>query len=385
MRLLTLVMLCFVLQNCRQAEVYDKNITYIRTEDLKEVEDFNPLNLIDSSTYIRLETSEKVLIGAVDEIKVTKDRVYVSDLTNNDLSVFDRQGKFLHKIGSKGRGPQEYHWLAAFCLTPTEDTVIIYDGGNLRLQFYTTDNRYVRSVNLYHHLHRDSNVFRRVNKIHALPNGQLLVNYNYMYLCPVHYSLYDYDRDTLRDIGYTPFVVSMPRPTEAFTIGDPIITQYGGVTSCGIEFNDTIFQLSGQALRPRFVVPAMKDRVVSDKLIQTQNGKEDIEAIRLLSNSGMFITAVNETEHYFFITYWDREIAREIIWNKHQGKGIVVTSYDYYAYRYEKPHKLTMSEVFDEEDDSPLLHTPELDRLRPELNEDDNPLIVIYHLKNVEF
>ena len=178
--------------------------------------------------------------------------------------------------------------------------------------------------------------------------------------------------------------MTMPNPQGTFTTDDPIITRYQEITSCCIPFNDTIFQIQQNILQPRIVVPALKDRVIDDKLIRLQDGKEGSEAIRWLAGNGLFITNIHESRDYFFITYCDQAMAKEIIWNKAQNKGILVSSYDYYGHRY-SPRALPISRIFDEEEDSPLFHTPELEHLKPHLTEDDNPVVIIYHLKAVEF
>ena len=372
------------LAGCHPKEKRESSIIYIDKKDLKEVSSFNPSDLIDSCTCIPLETSKDILIGNVHELQVTDKYIFVSDYSNNTLFVFDLQGKFLNRIGKQGRGPQEYQYLRSFCLTPNRDTVILYDGNLHRLQFYTPDNQYIRTIDLHKHLHRENRIFRYINGIHSPENGKILLNYNYMHLHKVSFSLYDYQKDSLCDIGYMPFEMTMPNPQGTFTTDDPIITRYQEITSCCIPFNDTIFQIQQNILQPRIVVPALKDRVIDDKLIRLQDGKEGSEAIRWLAGNGLFITNIHESRDYFFITYCDQAMAKEIIWNKAQNKGILVSSYDYYGHRY-SPRALPISRIFDEEEDSPLFHTPELEHLKPHLTEDDNPVVIIYHLKAVEF
>lgn len=385
MKILISNFLLILLFSCNsQNNNRNNSITYIDEENLKIISDFNPMQLIDSCTYIPLETSEQCLIGNINELQVTEKYIFLSDYNTNNLLMFDRNGKFLNKIGHQGRGPQEYQYLRSFCLTPSNDTVIIYDGNLFRLQLYTTDNQYIGTFNLDKYMHRDSNVFRYVNGIRPLEKGKLLLNYNYMHLCQISFSVYDYQKDSLYDIGYMPFQVTMDNPNETFSTDDPIVTRYEGSTSCCIPFNDTVFQYQNNSLQPRIVIPALKGQTIDDKLKHFQNGKNGTNAIRLLARNGLFITSIHECENYFFITYCDQAMAKEIIWNKKQNKGILVSSFNYYGYQY-APHEMTMSEIFDKENDSPLYHTPQLEKLKPHLQEDDNPVIAIYHLKAEAF
>lgn len=137
-------------------------------------------------------------------------------------------------------------------------------------------------------------------------------------------------------------------------------------------------------MRPRFVVPALKDKVVSSKCVRQQDGKEPQPAFTALYLNGLSVNNIDETDDYFFIGYTDEGKTKKIIWNKRQGKGILVSSPSSYAYSY-PPSYLTMSELFDENNESPEMHTPQLEQLRLRLTEDDNPVVVIPHLKSIEF
>ena len=223
MRLLSLILLCFVLQNCRQAEVYDKNITYIRTEDLKEMPGFKYEDLLDSCTYIPLETSNEVLLGNIHQLKVTKNHILVSDYNNDALFVFDRQGKFQNNISRRGRAPGEYQHLGVYCLTPAEDTVILYDEIGMKLHFYTIDDHFVRTVDLHSHLYRDTVSSRRINGLWCPSEGRLFIAYNYMHRLPLVYSLYDYQRDTLYDIASMLFSLVMPFPGVTVMVDAPYV------------------------------------------------------------------------------------------------------------------------------------------------------------------
>ncbi|MCD8165404.1 MAG: 6-bladed beta-propeller, partial [Bacteroides sp.] len=63
---------------------------------------------------IALETSDECLLSQIKKIVVHKDRIYVSDQVNPGVFIFDRNGKFIAKIGSQGSGPDEFLYMGKF-------------------------------------------------------------------------------------------------------------------------------------------------------------------------------------------------------------------------------------------------------------------------------
>lgn len=75
-------------------------------------------------TYITLETTPECLIKYVRDFVAAGDMIYVNNAGKECLK-FDRNGKFCGRIGSNGRGPQEYLYLDG--LTLSGDKLLIFD------------------------------------------------------------------------------------------------------------------------------------------------------------------------------------------------------------------------------------------------------------------
>ncbi|RHR53916.1 6-bladed beta-propeller [Parabacteroides sp. AF17-28] len=74
---------------------------------------------------VRLETSDKSFIRGVEDIEVTTHDIFVFD-RNEGIFRFDRQGKFLNKVGKKGEGPEEILSIWQMMINEAEEEVYLY-------------------------------------------------------------------------------------------------------------------------------------------------------------------------------------------------------------------------------------------------------------------
>ena len=102
--------------------------------------EFKLENLSKSIDYIALETSEESFLKLIQDVKIYKDKIYVVDFPGKIL-VFDRTGKFLHRIGEDGDGPGEFSWVTSFVID--EETETAYIACDNRLISYKLNNEYI--------------------------------------------------------------------------------------------------------------------------------------------------------------------------------------------------------------------------------------------------
>jgi len=74
-------------------------------------------------------------------------RVYVPDIKEGTVKVFDRDAGFLFSIGKKGQGPGEMN-LPAGVLITSEGELLVEDAMNRRLAFFTMNGKFLRNVSL---------------------------------------------------------------------------------------------------------------------------------------------------------------------------------------------------------------------------------------------
>ena len=101
--------------------------------------------IIDSTEYVRLETTDDNLIGYISQIRTTDDCIVVTDKQNQTVFVFDRRGKALGSIKRTGRGPQEYTGISAVSLTPDGQRIVITDCWSKKALYFDRAGRFLYS------------------------------------------------------------------------------------------------------------------------------------------------------------------------------------------------------------------------------------------------
>jgi hypothetical protein len=100
--------------------------------------------ITDEITYIPLDNSFP--IGQIyKKIKFINNSIYLS-AKGNGILAFDREGKFVRKIGSIGRGPGEYAYYYDITVDDKKETIYNMDQSNIKVYSKTGD--FLRSIRL---------------------------------------------------------------------------------------------------------------------------------------------------------------------------------------------------------------------------------------------
>ena len=100
--------------------------------------------LADSVSYVALETTKETL---TDKAIQCGDRYYTI-INEERLLCFDIKGKYLHQIGRRGKGPEEYTWLDNYsCFKVDSETNWVYcNSYDKRTQVYDENGKFVKSL-----------------------------------------------------------------------------------------------------------------------------------------------------------------------------------------------------------------------------------------------
>jgi hypothetical protein len=117
----------FTIFGCKQEQPRGTELPVIDIVEGIEASEDTPMmwsEIADDITFIPLETTDECLIGDDYEICLKNNHIVVIDNTSQ-IYLFDKTGKFIRKIGSRGQGPGEY-LLPRFPVI-VNDELFIYD------------------------------------------------------------------------------------------------------------------------------------------------------------------------------------------------------------------------------------------------------------------
>ena len=114
---------------------------------------FPPLDsFVAEITVIPLETNENSLLREHPQgIKVHKGLIYINN-QRQELYVFDKNGKFIRQIGSRGQGPGEFVEVSDFIFTQ-DGTIELLDLN--KIESYSLEGKHIRTVKRFDFLETD--------------------------------------------------------------------------------------------------------------------------------------------------------------------------------------------------------------------------------------
>lgn len=106
-----------------------------------------PLSKIaENIEYIRLETTPQALLRGLNmEIKYSGEFFFIND--NNCIYQFDRQGIFIRKFDRNGRGPHEFIQICAFDYSSVESALYLYDNILRKIEVFDEQFQAIRVLN----------------------------------------------------------------------------------------------------------------------------------------------------------------------------------------------------------------------------------------------
>jgi hypothetical protein len=109
----------------------------INYEDILKNKRIVPLSQVASNVeYIKLETNQECLIKGIRECLFTDSLIFINN--QDHILKFSRQGKFLQKIGSPGRGPGEIDLIRTMSILPEKRIIVVQK--NIREMLYFSYN-----------------------------------------------------------------------------------------------------------------------------------------------------------------------------------------------------------------------------------------------------
>lgn len=152
-----------LLNACIQIEV---EIPTLKVDPYDATE-INISEFVDTIEYIKLETKPECLIGQrIYRVTLRDKFIYVHDIDQHAIFIFDKQGKYVDKLNKQGRGPGEYVAMGASFIDENEENidVISRDPRQHKLIRYSNINFKLMSIDSLPAI--SANSVRRVNDIY---------------------------------------------------------------------------------------------------------------------------------------------------------------------------------------------------------------------------
>lgn len=356
-----------------------EKLEIIRTYTSREV---HARSLIDKVDFVKLETKKGNLIGEVSKLLFTDSLIIVIDKTiSKSIYVFSINGQFIRKIGALGQGPAEYNYIS--------DVILSYDKTKLhvlarhKLVTYNLNGTFLRSQNtklLYHLIENiDKKKFAMVNILGILESEKSKKN-NLLQIVDK-----EFDSVIYSDVesSYQPGGILMGYAT-------PLINVNGKVFLLP-NLSDTIFQVTDEKVIPRYYIKTKKKKPGSNELINSAKRGEFVMEDKF--NGGFYHIGNN-------VIIPIMSSSKPLVFYNTKSKK----TYSYDSYKLNEDHPLLVfTNTLKTQYKSSLVTvvTPGrliarkdlfykcydkkmIDRLFKNMTEDDNPVLLFYHVNKIE-
>lgn len=144
------MLMAMVLLACLGALAQNKTGKNVPEVDVTQAKRFVPLKVSEKATmeFIPLETNADFLLDRVAGalVNVTENYIVTVNITEGKLFVFSRQGKALHTFCRKGQGPEEFVYPIAVRVDEKSKEIFVLD--YQKVQVYSLTGKYKRSLNI---------------------------------------------------------------------------------------------------------------------------------------------------------------------------------------------------------------------------------------------
>lgn len=119
------------------------NEDYIKIDIEKPAKELAKLDdLLENITVVELMNNDSCYIIDIDKIEEYKNEYYLLDKKQSSLFVFNKDGKFLRKIGERGIGPEMYREISSFSLDKKREIIIIHSNNDMALIEYHLNGKF---------------------------------------------------------------------------------------------------------------------------------------------------------------------------------------------------------------------------------------------------
>lgn len=358
----------------------------INLSSISDISQIDLSNFVDEVRYIPLETNKSNLLGYISKIIISDQFLYVRD--NKNLHLFSRDGKYISQVGVRGKGPGELMVIQDFCVDPSSGHIYILDGNTIKI--HNNHGNYIKDIPIEGD--NPSQVdFTDGNLVIYYDNSSGKTEYSYKLintngdLIKRFPNKYKFETDGMVHVFYT----------------ESINYFFNGDLHCREIHSDTVFTFKNNEFIPKYIFNQghgrLSPEVRGNGRYFNENGTDYIR-----------ISHIYETSSFIFISYWwktqgyylikDKKDGEEFVFDPRNGikndidgglnfipQFSITQNNSEYLVMWADAFKIK-NHIDDNEFINLISQFPEkkiqLEQLAAEINEDDNPVVILGRLRD---
>lgn len=330
MKMLTLLMILMLgmltTSNEEDNNTVTENCYVMNLDSAEKLEKMTYSSLFSKAGIIVLEDTDESLLGKVDKIEFLDNYLYVLE-KRRGLFLFDKQGKFVRKIGNKGNGPGEY-------VSPDDITV---DKVNKKIYILDSNQRVLKysSTGAYENSFRLENDATRSNYIQYSENAL----YTNLYTFDKSRSRFLLSKVNIANGKRTSFQLDASQYNKGWnelfsTDQHTFISVPAGNPKFMQIFMDTIFEITPKGIKP--YIAFQSKSLVTKKDMEAQMAQYDMSNPRVISKICDGLAKAKkiysiydywETDKYVHLNYQVGMYGYTALYNKNTNVTSVMTGF----------------------------------------------------------
>jgi len=242
-------------------------------------------NFTNEIKYIPLETTPACLLSKVKKVEMTNNYIFILD-SRNGYYKFDKEGKFIQKIGKKGNGPGEYGMVFYSAVIEKVNEILLYCYPRSEVCVYDLETGAYKGN---FKLSFENSGFVEFPPEHItcfVPQSRHYINKNEIYIC----NLKGQPIDSITE-SRLPFKWKKDNANggvKFYRSNNSLLYMYG--------FYDTIYTISRGGKKQPYISLGLKNKIKSND-IKIKNLPGKVQYPDFLST-----TRIKETDSFFFLT-----------------------------------------------------------------------------------
>lgn len=268
----------------------------INLDRARKMENMTYSSLFSKVGIIVLEDTDESLLGKIDKIEFLDNNLYVLD-RGRGLFMFNKQGKFIKKIGNKGSGPGEYVSLNDMSVDTENKKIYLLDDQTQKILRYSSNGNYEKEFRLENKGTRSSYI--------QYFNGKLYTNLYTFDKSRNRFLLSEVDINTGKRLSFLLNAAQYNKGwNEMFSTNQHTFTPQPGRNPKFMQiFMDTIFDITAKGVQP--YITLQSKNLLTKRDLDKQMENVDVSVPGYISKIYMGLPKTNKI--YSPFDYWETD------------------------------------------------------------------------------